>query len=420
MSSRRKRARAESGLKSWNFPMCWDGKNTDSSDHKSHVAFPSEGPDKGDCTDPKFPVKLPRIFMEMYWSSPDFKDHLNDAMNPEQPFVFSNGDPTGYGYHGDFVNGWDRGVLQKVVDNCSCDPNGSLDCCAAKGIFTLAKDQHCRITKSIDEPTTGTLPKLPGNNPVQKEGKTATKFTDSSHPQLLSPVYVYRGDNPDKVGKPVSGSGGNSGNDQTAPPSSDGSNDGTQQGDSGSSTSPTSSTSTSSPTSGSNGTSGESQGSTDGSQQGGSEASAPPTSPTSTSSPSGTSGESQGSGASGNGQDGGTNQSSGSPAYPPAPGSQQGNSDNGDAQGSDGTEGAGGSDNHSSSPVTPPTSTSQDDNHSGVYTGGNASEGQTNSSQSGSTSKTCSRKKKRNTKKRSPRGRRHFHESAKRFDSQQF
>lgn len=25
-----------------------------------------------------------------------------DSANPEQPFVYSNGDPTGYGFHGDF------------------------------------------------------------------------------------------------------------------------------------------------------------------------------------------------------------------------------------------------------------------------------------------------------------------------------
>lgn len=39
-------------------------KDTDSIDHKSHVAFLSTGPDNGTCTDPEFPVTLPRIFME--------------------------------------------------------------------------------------------------------------------------------------------------------------------------------------------------------------------------------------------------------------------------------------------------------------------------------------------------------------------
>ena len=102
-----------------NFPSCWDGKNADSPDHKSHVAFPSGGPDKGTCSDPKYPKTLPRIFSEVgnlhicfvrqlnlwdfpkiYFATPDFKSVLNQAKNPSQPFVFAQGDPTGYGYHG--------------------------------------------------------------------------------------------------------------------------------------------------------------------------------------------------------------------------------------------------------------------------------------------------------------------------------
>lgn len=198
-----------SGIRSQvNFPMCWDGKNTDSADHKSHVAFPSGGPDSGDCSDPNFPVRMPRIFNEIYWDTGSWEAHRNDAMKPDQPFVFSHGDRTGYGYHGDFINGWDEGVLQKVVDNCYCNDFGDASCCAQKGLFTLNTDGHCRITRSINEITTGTLPKLPGNNPVQEEGHRATMFADDTHPGFLSPVYVYTGDQPDQVGTPVSGGSG--------------------------------------------------------------------------------------------------------------------------------------------------------------------------------------------------------------------
>ncbi|KAG5640510.1 hypothetical protein DXG03_008235, partial [Asterophora parasitica] len=51
----------------------------------------------------------------------------------------------------DFVNGWDKGVLQKAVDGCNCNPYGDPTCCAQKGIFTLTKDKKCYITKSVDE-----------------------------------------------------------------------------------------------------------------------------------------------------------------------------------------------------------------------------------------------------------------------------
>ncbi|KAG6826748.1 hypothetical protein H0H93_016238, partial [Arthromyces matolae] len=107
-----------------NFPSCWDGKNTDSVDHKSHVAFLSGGPDSGTCKDPNFPVTLPRIFMEVYWDTVSFDSMRSEAMNSTQPFVFAYGDATGYGYHADFLMGWDKGVLQKAVDNCHCNPYG--------------------------------------------------------------------------------------------------------------------------------------------------------------------------------------------------------------------------------------------------------------------------------------------------------
>ncbi|KAF9558829.1 hypothetical protein CPC08DRAFT_538623 [Agrocybe pediades] len=175
-----------------NFQSCWDGKNLDSSDHKSHVAYRSEGPDAGSCKDPKFPVTLPRIFLEVYWGTHAFRGLESEAKDPKQPFVFANGDPTGYGYHADFFNGWQPGVLQRAVDECHCNPYGDPTCCAEKGIFTLEKEKKCFITKSVDEQTTGMLLELPGNNPVQPEGVKAAMLKPTSTPGILSPVYVYR------------------------------------------------------------------------------------------------------------------------------------------------------------------------------------------------------------------------------------
>ncbi|KAF5327727.1 hypothetical protein D9619_004538 [Psilocybe cf. subviscida] len=189
-----------------NFPSCWDGKNVDSPDHKSHVAFLSGGPDTGTCSDPNFPVVIPRIFMELYWSSSDFDSVRSQARNATQPFVYSYGDPTGYGYHADFINGWDAGVLQKAVDGCNCNPYGDATCCVNKGLFDMDQGKNCRITKAINEQTTGTLLKLPGNNPVQPEGKKATIFADTSNPELLSPIFAYTGDSPTATGTVVDAS----------------------------------------------------------------------------------------------------------------------------------------------------------------------------------------------------------------------
>jgi len=127
-----------SGIRSQiNFPSCWNGKDADSSDHKSHVAFPSGGPDSGKCEDPEYPETVPRIFIEHYWATGDFTDVAGEAKNPTQPFVFSNGDPTGYGYHGDFVNGWKPETLKKVVDECNCNPYGTLSPFFALGNMLL-------------------------------------------------------------------------------------------------------------------------------------------------------------------------------------------------------------------------------------------------------------------------------------------
>ena len=94
------------------FPGCWDGKNLDSADHKSHMAYP-DGIDNGICPS-SHPVHLISIFYELYFSVKPFND-LGDGGR----FVLSNGDPTGYGLHGDFMNGWDRSVLSRAVDECT-------------------------------------------------------------------------------------------------------------------------------------------------------------------------------------------------------------------------------------------------------------------------------------------------------------
>ncbi len=72
------------------FPSCWNGKDLDSHDHKSHVAYPSliVG---GDC--PKgFEKRLITLFYETIWATNAFKDRQGQ-------FVLANGDPTGESRH---------------------------------------------------------------------------------------------------------------------------------------------------------------------------------------------------------------------------------------------------------------------------------------------------------------------------------
>ena len=68
------------------FPSCWDGKNVDSQDHRSHMAYPSTM-DNGDCP-ASHPVRLPSLFFETIWN-------VNAVAGMGGRLVFSNGDPTG-------------------------------------------------------------------------------------------------------------------------------------------------------------------------------------------------------------------------------------------------------------------------------------------------------------------------------------
>ncbi|KAI0407561.1 WSC domain-containing protein [Xylaria palmicola] len=141
-------------------PSCWDGENLDSPDHKSHMAYPS-GLDNGVCPD-SHPKRFITLFYEVTWSVDDFKDMW---YGDGQPFVFSTGDSSGYGYHGDFLNGWDIPTLQKAINQCNA-ASGVIEEC---GAFTLRHDEDmtsCKVLPRVNETVTGVLPALPGCNAV--------------------------------------------------------------------------------------------------------------------------------------------------------------------------------------------------------------------------------------------------------------
>lgn len=148
------------------FPSCWDGKNLDSADHRSHVAYPSVIHD-GRCP-PTHPVKLPIVFFETIYNTQTFKDV------PGQ-YVMSNGDPTGYGYHADFVASWDDGVQEAVMLDKSCTGPSMVsghveDCGVFRGrIQSLAEAATCKmeLPQALrGEKVTGLIDALPGNMPV--------------------------------------------------------------------------------------------------------------------------------------------------------------------------------------------------------------------------------------------------------------
>lgn len=177
-----------SGLRSQVFfPSCWDGKNLDSPDHKSHMAYPIESYNGGSCPS-THPVHMISLFYEIIWDTNKF---ASQWYGDKQPFVWSNGDPTGYGFHGDFVNGWKTDILQKAIDTCTNDSGRVEDC----PVFQLYDDnisRSCKLPQRVSENIRGPMSALPGCNPVQAgpdPAKPATGCTDSGRIGAGQPFF---------------------------------------------------------------------------------------------------------------------------------------------------------------------------------------------------------------------------------------
>ncbi|KAK0663163.1 WSC domain-containing protein [Lasiodiplodia hormozganensis] len=154
------------------FPYCWNGEEFNVDDPHAHMSYPktdAEGngaPDSGPCPT-THPHILPHIFIEFWFDTEPF-DGLYDMS--DQPWVVSNGDPTGYGFHADFLNGWEKGVLEKQMKECNIGESGEpLENC----FDTWKKDgqedtrENCSQKQSVTEEVDGWLDALPGCNPLQ-------------------------------------------------------------------------------------------------------------------------------------------------------------------------------------------------------------------------------------------------------------
>lgn len=199
------------------FPSCWDGKNLDSDDHKSHVAFP-DGVSTGNCPS-THPYRFITLFYEVTFNVADMDYSL--AKNETQPFVFAQGDPTGYGFqyaHVLFVFGKALAKLNPAAVTSSMAGMSmffkrpwmtaltTLVSCAffpLDVLFTLTHALHseycehfnlqdynheCHKTPTINETVLGTLDKLPGNNPVFDGPGRAPVYPDDTSPQIFEAV----------------------------------------------------------------------------------------------------------------------------------------------------------------------------------------------------------------------------------------
>ena len=110
-------------LFSISFLQCWDGKNLDSPDHKSHMAERVGVPGTDHAVCPvDHPVRIPQITINVH-----YKNTVKDAMKNWR--LSSDNYPTtiagGLSAHADWVNGWDEKLFARVIAECI---QARLDC----------------------------------------------------------------------------------------------------------------------------------------------------------------------------------------------------------------------------------------------------------------------------------------------------
>ena len=82
------------------FPECWNGRQLDSADHKSHMAYAT----RAGCPS-THPVEVPQITQIYRYPT-----------RGGEGFSLASGGQ--YSAHADFVNAWKPGALRKLVDDC--------------------------------------------------------------------------------------------------------------------------------------------------------------------------------------------------------------------------------------------------------------------------------------------------------------
>ncbi|KAH6905557.1 hypothetical protein BKA70DRAFT_1372972 [Coprinopsis sp. MPI-PUGE-AT-0042] len=123
-----------------NFPQCWDG---------SHIVHPEAPIDpatgltfyRGKCP-PSHPVRMPLLIFETIWDTRQFNDMW--PTDGTQPFVYSMGDPTGYGHHGDYM----------AMDTCT-EFNGVPSYCKALTVQPDSEINKCTLKPVLEEQIDG-------------------------------------------------------------------------------------------------------------------------------------------------------------------------------------------------------------------------------------------------------------------------
>ncbi|CAH0058879.1 unnamed protein product [Clonostachys solani] len=180
------------------FPSCWDGVNTDSGNSKDHVAYPDLVMN-GNCPD-THPVRLPGLLYEVIWET-------QALVGRDGIFVLSNGDPSGFGYHADFIMGWEPNFLQDAIETCT-NASGKIEDCPLFNIVDEATARECKMkTPSLlsSENVNGPVSSLPGNVEITY-GDGSSDGDEDSKPSKTTPALTYApGQTPSDAASPLPG-----------------------------------------------------------------------------------------------------------------------------------------------------------------------------------------------------------------------
>jgi hypothetical protein len=92
------------------FPQCWDGKNLDSPDHKSHMFS-----GLGNVCPSSHPVKFVQISLNIEWIIPEGATSNTLRLSSD---AYPSSEPGGYSTHADWFNGWKPEIVNWWTQHC--------------------------------------------------------------------------------------------------------------------------------------------------------------------------------------------------------------------------------------------------------------------------------------------------------------
>jgi uncharacterized protein DUF1996 len=147
------------------FPGCWDGKNLDSLDHKSHMAYPV----RGTCP-VSHPVGLPSVGIRVRWKS------VRGV--PSSQLSLSSGGQLSL--HADFWNVWNPAAMDWLVTHC------------------LNQTQNCTDIARSQIAATGAFPR--GDDPSLGSANASSSGAGQQPAAATTPA---RAGQPSSVGRPL-------------------------------------------------------------------------------------------------------------------------------------------------------------------------------------------------------------------------